>query len=467
MKSILKTMGAAILGGAIVLGSYMVFIEDQPESLINTSKSESLLPATPVSYEGNTSIAGVDFIEAAEKTVHAVVHVKNLTVSRGNSSRRDLMYGLAPMRKAIGTGSGVIITKDGYIVTNNHVIANSTALEVTLNDNRTYKAKLIGTEPSTDIALIKIDADVDLPFVAFGDSDEVQIGEWVLAVGNPFNLTSTVTAGIISAKGRDLDKSDSTAQSFLQTDAAVNPGNSGGALVNTRGELIGINTAIQSPTGSYTGYSFAVPSNNARKVIQDLMEYGFVQKGMLGISGGNINGRYATENGLGSSEGIYISEVVENSGADRAGIRKGDIITNIDGIRMKSFADLTGLVGSKNPGDQVNATILRDGKERSIAIAITKNSTVSIPALEMDLRDLNSSDKKEFDVKDGVRIVATNGNLAKYNMTGLVITKINDKNVRNVDDVRTLMQSISTNESVIVELKNTKGEVERLRLIAD
>jgi Do/DeqQ family serine protease len=467
MKSILKTMGAAILGGAIVLGSYMVFIEDQPESLINTSKSESLLPATPVSYEGNTSIAGVDFIEAAEKTVHAVVHVKNLTVFRGNPSRRDLMYGLAPMRKAIGTGSGVIITKDGYIVTNNHVIANSTALEVTLNDNRTYKAKLIGTEPSTDIALIKIDADVDLPFVAFGDSDEVQIGEWVLAVGNPFNLTSTVTAGIISAKGRDLDKSDSTAQSFLQTDAAVNPGNSGGALVNTRGELIGINTAIQSPTGSYTGYSFAVPSNNARKVIQDLMEYGFVQKGMLGISGGNINGRYATENGLGSSEGIYISKVVENSGADRAGILKGDIITNIDGIRMKSFADLTGLVGSKNPGDQVNATILRDGKERSIAIAITKNSTVSIPALEMDLRDLNSSDKKEFDVKDGVRIVATNGNLAKYNMTGLVITKINDKNVRNVDDVRTLMQSISTNESVIVELKNTKGEVERLRLIAD
>jgi len=315
--------------------------------------------------------------------------------------------------------------------------------------------------------LIKIDADGDLPFVAFGDSDQLKIGEWVLAVGNPFNLTSTVTAGIISAKGRDLDIKDSTPQSFIQTDAAVNPGNSGGALVNTRGDLIGINTAIQSPTGSYTGYSFAVPSNNARKVIQDLMEYGFVQKGMLGISGGNINGRYATENGLGSSEGIYVSEVVENSGADQAGIRKGDIITKIDGIRMKTFADLTGLVGSKNPGDQVNATILRAGKERSIAIAITKNSTVTIPALEMDIRDLNDSDKREFDLNAGVRIVGTKGNLARYDMTGFVITKINDKGVRNIDDVRSLMQNVSANESVIVELKNIKGEVERLRLIAD
>jgi Do/DeqQ family serine protease len=467
MKSILKTMGAAVLGGTIVLGSYKVFIEDQPESQINITASDSLLPATPVSYEGNTTIAGVDFTEAAEKTVHAVVHVKNLTVSRGNPSRRDLMYGRVPLRQAVGTGSGVIITKDGYIVTNNHVIDNSQALEVTLNDNRTYKATLIGTEPSSDIALIKIDADGDLPFVAFGDSDQLKIGEWVLAVGNPFNLTSTVTAGIISAKGRDLDVKDNTPQSFIQTDAAVNPGNSGGALVNTRGDLIGINTAIQSPTGSYTGYSFAVPSNNARKVIQDLMEYGFVQKGMLGISGGNINGRYATENGLSSSEGIYVSEVVQNSGADQAGIRKGDIITKIDGIRMKTFADLTGLVGSKNPGDQVNATILRAGKERSIAIAITKNSTVTIPALEMDIRDLNDSDKREFDLNAGVRIVGTKGNLARYDMTGFVITKINDKGVRNIDDVRSLMQNVSANESVIVELKNIKGEVERLRLIAD
>ncbi|WP_194852354.1 trypsin-like peptidase domain-containing protein [Nonlabens antarcticus] len=466
MKSILKTMGAAVLGGTIVLGSYKVFIEDQPESQL-TVATESFTPATPVSYEGSTSITGVDFTEAAEKTVHAVVHVKNLTVSRGNPSMRDLMQGRVPLRQAVGSGSGVIITKDGYIVTNNHVIDNSRALEVTLNDNRTYKAKLIGTEPSSDIALLKIDADGDLPFVAFGDSDQLKIGEWVLAVGNPFNLTSTVTAGIISAKGRDLDVRDATPQSFIQTDAAVNPGNSGGALVNTRGELVGINTAIQSPTGSFAGYSFAVPSNNARKVIQDLMEFGFVQKGMLGISGSDLNGRVATEMGLSSSEGIYISDVVKDSGADKAGLRKGDIITDINGVRMKSFSELTGYIGSKNPGDLVTATILREGTEKSLSIEITKNSTVTFPALEMDLRDLDSSEKRLFKVSSGVRIVKTNGNLARYDMSGYVITKINDRGVRNVEDVRSLMQKISANESVIVELKNTKGEVERLRLIAD
>ncbi len=463
MNSILKTMGAAVLGGTIVLGSYKVFIEDQPESQL-TIAQQSSLPATPVSYAGNTSIAGVDFTEAAEKTVHAVVHVKNLTISRGNPSMRDLMYGRVSMRQAVGTGSGVIITKDGYIVTNNHVIDNSQALEVTLNDNRTYKAKLIGTEPGTDIALLKIDAEGDLPFVAFGDSDQAKLGEWVLAVGNPFNLTSTVTAGIISAKGRDLDTSDATPQSFIQTDAAVNPGNSGGALVNTRGELIGINTAITSPTGSYTGYSFAVPSNNARKVIQDLMEFGFVQKGMLGISGADINGKVAVEKGL-SSEGVYVTEVVENSGADKAGLRKGDIIINIDGVRMKSFAGLIGLVGSKNPGDKVNATVMRDGSEKTISIEITKNSTTTIPALEMDVRDLNRDEKKEFNVSDGVRIVGTNGNLSKYNMTGFVITKINDRGVKDVEDVRSLMKKVSTNEGIIVELKNAKGEIERLRLM--
>ncbi|BAO56023.1 trypsin-like peptidase domain-containing protein [Nonlabens marinus] len=467
MNSILKTMGAAVLGGTIILGSYKIFIEDSPESQIQIGNTESFLPVTPVSYEENTSIAGVDFTEAAEKTVHAVVHVKNLTVSRGRPTMRDYMYGRVPQQQAIGTGSGVIITKDGYIVTNNHVIANSSALEVTLNDNRTYKATVVGTEPTSDIALIKIETDADLPFVAFGDSDQVKIGEWVLAVGNPFNLTSTVTAGIISAKGRDLDVRDSTPQSFIQTDAAVNPGNSGGALVNTRGELVGINTAIQSPTGSYTGYSFAVPSNNARKVIQDLMEFGFVQKGMLGISGGQINGKVATEMGLSSSEGIYVSEVVTDSGADMAGLRKGDIITDIDGVRMKSFADLTGYVGSKNPGDRVTARILRNGKERDLEIEITKNSTVTIPALEMDLRDLNSDEKEEFQVNDGVRIVGTQGNLARYDMTGYVLTKINDRSVKNVEDLRSLMQKVTPNESLIIELKNAKGETERLRLIAD
>lgn len=467
MKSILKTVGAAVLGGAVVLGSYKILFEPTTQESLQVAQ-ESFLPATPVSYNaGAIESTAIDFTEAAEKTVHAVVHVKNQTVSRGTLSMRDLMLGRAPLRQSIGTGSGVIISKDGYIVTNNHVIENSTALEVTLNDNRTYKAEVIGTEPGSDIALIKIDVDEDLPVVVFGDSDQAKIGEWVLAVGNPFNLTSTVTAGIISAKGRDLNERDQTQQNFIQTDAAVNPGNSGGALVNERGELIGINSAISSPNGVFAGYSFAVPSNNARKIINDLMEYGFVQKGMIGISGGSLNGRAAAELGLQSGDGIYVAEVVENSGADKAGIKKGDIITKLDGIIIKSFADLSGYVGSKNPGDLVNATILRDGTKRTVNIEITKNSTVTVPTLEMDIRNLDSSEMREFDVKNGVRIIRTTGKLAKYDMTGFVITKINDTAVSDVQDVQSLVQNISSNDNLILELKNNKGEVERLRLIGN
>ncbi|KQC33741.1 serine protease [Nonlabens sp. YIK11] len=466
MKSILKSVGAAVLGGAVVLGSYKTFIEPDTSSKIELAQ-ESILTATPVTYTNNAIPNAVDFTEAAEKTVHAVVHVKNLTVSRGNPTMQDLMYGRVPLRQAVGTGSGVIITKDGYIVTNNHVIENSQALQVTLNDNRTYEAEIIGTEPGSDIALIKIDVDEDLPVVAFGDSDQARIGEWVLAVGNPFNLTSTVTAGIISAKGRDLNTRDQMQQSFIQTDAAVNPGNSGGALVNNRGELIGINTAIQSPTGSYTGYSFAVPSNNARKIIQDLMEYGFVQKGMLGISGGTLNGRAAQELGLQSAEGIYVSEVVEDSGAEKAGLRKGDIITSIDGVRMRSFADLSGYVGSKNPGDFVEATVLRNGKERPISIEITKNSTVTIPELDMDFRDLTNDEKRKYNLDNGALIIGTKNSLADTNLNGYVITKVNDRNVKNVENLKYIMDQTEANQRLILEVKNPQGQIERWRLTVD
>ncbi|SCY09788.1 Do/DeqQ family serine protease [Nonlabens sp. Hel1_33_55] len=466
MKSILKSVGAAVLGGAVVLGSYKILFEPTTDSNIEIAH-ESIIEATPVSYTGNAIPNAVDFTEAAEKTVHAVVHVKNLTVSRGNPTMQDLMYGRVPLRQTVGTGSGVIITKDGYIVTNNHVIENSRALQVTLNDNRTYEAEVIGTEPGSDIALIKIDVDEDLPVVAFGDSDQARIGEWVLAVGNPFNLTSTVTAGIISAKGRDLNTRDQTQQSFLQTDAAVNPGNSGGALVNNRGELIGINTAIQSPTGSYTGYSFAVPSNNARKIIQDLMEFGFVQKGMLGISGGSLNGRAAAELGLQSAEGIYVSEVVEDSGADRAGLKKGDIITNIDGVRMKSFADLSGYVGTKNPGDFVAAAVLRDGRERSINIEITKNNTVTIPELDMDLRDLTDGEKRQYKIDNGALITGTKNSLANTNLSGYVITKVNETEVKGVESLKSIMDQAQSKQRLIFEVKNPQGETERWRMTKD
>jgi len=469
MKSFIKTLGIAILGGAVVLGSYKFFFE---EDLLQHTYSkqkhiEDTLPVSPVNYVTATSIAGVDFTQAAEKTVHAVVHVKNKTLARVPQSWSDLRSGRVPYREAIGSGSGVIITEDGYIVTNNHVIDKARDLEVTLNNNKTYKAQLIGTEPNSDIALLKIDTDEDLPYIVFGDSDQTKIGEWVLAVGNPFNLNSTVTAGIISAKGRDLDETDANVQSFIQTDAAVNPGNSGGALVNTNGELIGINTAIASKTGSYVGYSFAVPSNNARKIINDLMEFGFVQKGMLGISGGQLNGNIADELGIDESEGIFVSEVVENSGAAIAGLRSGDVITKIDDIQLQKFSDLTGYINSKNPGDVVVAKVLRNKNFIDVRIELTKNNTASIPSIGMNLRNLTDDDRKKFKVSDGVKIVATTGGLSRYDMSNYIITKINDEEVKNIEDVQQILRSLPPSATILIQMKNSAGETERFRYTMD
>ena len=288
MKRIASLLMVAVFAGVITLGAYKLFFEAPNYSLISDNNQMPVFTTsnTPVSFRG-AGINEVDFTTAAETTVNAVVHVKNVTVSKGRSSFSDFFYGSeGTQRPQVGTGSGVIISPDGYIVTNNHVITKANQLMVTLNNNKTYDAEVIGTDTNSDIALIKIDADNPLPYLAFGDSDNLKIGEWVLAVGNPFNLTSTVTAGIVSAKARALARVD---QSFIQTDAAVNPGNSGGALVNTNGDLIGINTAISSQTGSYVGYSFAVPSNIAKKVVEDIMEFGSVQKGILGINAVNIN----------------------------------------------------------------------------------------------------------------------------------------------------------------------------------
>ncbi|MGB5170441.1 MAG: trypsin-like peptidase domain-containing protein, partial [Eudoraea sp.] len=281
MKKLTSLFMVAVLAGAVTLGAYKAFFEKPQYEMIEDSTEMSVFTTSnkAVSYD-NPAYSEINFTIAAENTVNAVVHVKNLTTNSSPGSLFDYFYGSQDnQRPQIGTGSGVIISADGYIVTNNHVIAKANELRVTLNNNKTYEAEIIGTDPNTDIALIKIEPDNKLPYLAFGDSDNAKIGEWVLAVGNPFNLTSTVTAGIVSAKARDLGRN----QSFIQTDAAVNPGNSGGALVNTNGDLIGINTAITSQTGSYVGYSFAVPSNIAKKVVEDIMEYGNVQKGILGI----------------------------------------------------------------------------------------------------------------------------------------------------------------------------------------
>ena len=373
MKNYVTMIATAFLGGAMTLGGYKLFIDK------HDAKQEALdLLSRPALVQTNhttpqRTVAGeTNFVEAANKTVNSVVHVKNTVKSQGGvTSIFDLFYGNGGGEQTqVGTGSGVIITPDGYIVTNNHVIANATTLEVTLNNNKTYTAKLIGTDASSDIALLKIEADEKLPFLTFADSDNTQVGEWVLAVGNPFNLNSTVTAGIISAKARNISELGSDKiESFIQTDAVVNMGNSGGALVNLNGDLIGINTAISSTTGVYMGYSFAVPSNIAKKVVEDLIEYGNVQRGVMGVRGQALDSEVAKKLNVKETEGFYVDSVDDESGAGSAGLKKGDIIKQIDNVKIHKYSDLSGHIASKRPGDMLKVTYVREGKELLILLS--------------------------------------------------------------------------------------------------
>ena len=349
----------ALLSGATTLAGYKLFIE-------NTQKENSIVTAASGSFARNVGLTSgnVDFTVAADKAVHAVVHVKNVSYRNVSNPIMDFFYGTSggQQQEQIGTGSGVIISEDGYIVTNNHVINDATELEVTLYNKKVYKAKLVGTDSKMDIALLKIDVDTKLSYATFADSDQVKVGEWVLAVGNPYNLTSTVTAGIVSAKARNLDTNG--IQSFLQTDAAVNPGNSGGALVNNNGELIGINTMISSQTGSYVGYSFAIPSNITRKIIEDIMEFGNVQRGILGIEIAELNGNVSKDLGINLTEGVYVKKVNKNTGAEKAGILKGDVIVKLDNQNITTFSELSGYINTKRPNDKVRSAISETEKQK-------------------------------------------------------------------------------------------------------
>ncbi len=331
-----------------------------------------------VALTGRAQNAG--FADVAEKTVNTVVHIRTEIVTRGNSYYDfygyilEQLYGgriQIPDNVSVGFGSGVVISPDGYIVTNNHVVENARKIEVTFNDKHKREAQIIGTDPTTDIALIKVDAK-DLEFLSFGDSDKVRVGEWVLAVGNPFNLTSTVTAGIVSAKARNINiLGEGTIESFIQTDAAVNPGNSGGALVDTNGELIGINAAIASRTGGYEGYSFAIPSNIAKKVVEDFLIYGSLQRAYLGISMIEITDEFAKYKGLDLLSGVFVADVFEGGAAQKAGIMKDDIILSVNGLTVDTRAQLMGAVGQYRPGDKVDVKIKRDGKEKTIKVTLT------------------------------------------------------------------------------------------------
>ncbi|MGS2741905.1 trypsin-like peptidase domain-containing protein [Sinomicrobium sp. M5D2P17] len=460
MKKFIGLLMVSVLGGLLTLGMYKTFFEKDPVIVEHKDNTPNFVTA---SYHPSSLAAAAaettDFTGAAEKTIHAVVHVTNKITSKGPASLQDLFFGNDRERTQVGTGSGVIISPDGYIVTNNHVIDGTSELSVTLNNNKTYTAELIGSDPSTDIALIKVNTEDELPYLAFGNSDNARVGEWVLAVGNPFNLTSTVTAGIISAKSRDLSGSNS--QSFIQTDAAVNPGNSGGALVNTNGDLIGINTAITSRTGTYIGYAFAVPSNIAKKVVEDLLEYGNVQKGLLGVSILPKNTPYALENGLNDIEGLYIAGVEEESGAEKAGIRKGDVIKSVDNIKVTKFADLTGYLNAKRPGDIIKVAIDREGDIKTIPVTLSKVNTYTLNELGMQIKNISDKDKKKFRIKGGVKITRTAPYLNNANLEGRILVGINSKEIHNVEDAKRIASEINPNERNVMIILNEKGEAER------
>lgn len=457
MKRIASLLLVAIFGGAITLGAYVLFIENYKPVFAYTGNDVPIFQTNnPTNTIPGAGVDEANFTLAAEKTVNAVVHVKNMTLSSKPSSFLDFIYGSGGRQvPQIGTGSGVIISPDGYIVTNNHVIAKASQLKVTLNNNKTYDAELIGSDPNTDIALIKIEPDNSLPYLAFGDSDNTKVGEWVLAVGNPFNLTSTVTAGIVSAKARALGGMD---QSFIQTDAAVNPGNSGGALVNTNGDLIGINTAITSQTGSYVGYSFAVPSNIAKKVIEDILEFGNVQKGLLGITAPSLRTPYAIEKGINEIEGVYIDGVEEGSGADDAQLISGDIIKQVDEIRVRKFADLTGYLSTKRPGDIVQVTIERDGDVLEVPVTLKKLQRVELPVMGLEVKNLTEKDKKLYKTEKGVKVTGVPETYREYDLEGKVILEVNGETIDDIQEARFLFGRITRNGKTLFTVINKDGE---------
>lgn len=462
MKKIASLLFVSILGGIITLGSYKLFFDQENNPVItqDTTANSSFIPVNNKPSYGTNA----DFTEAAEKTVHAVVHVKNVAVFKGPRSMWEFYQPGNNSGRAIqGAGSGVIITPDGYIVTNNHVVEGASEIEVTLNNNETYTAEVIGTDPVSDIALIKVDADEDLDYIPFGNSDNVKLGEWVLAVGNPFNLKSTVTAGIISAKARNLDPYDRSPQSFIQTDAAINPGNSGGALVNINGELIGINTAITSPSGSYIGYAFAVPSNNARKIVEDIMEYGNVQQGILGIRGGSVTAESMSDLKLSTSQGVVVGDVTAGSGAEKAGIKTNDVIRQIDNVRINKFSDLTGYINTKRPGDEVMVKLNRNGSEKEVRVKLTKLDSYPIPSIGLEVANATAKELEKFKTSYGVKINKTlSENLPENELVGTIITEINNQSVSNIRDVENILEKRTNGEPIVITYVDREGSKQRM-----
>ena len=469
-KNILTTAIIAVVVSALTFWSLDYFSAESATETVKIQHIDSQ-PAKGAMYtvDENGEVVPLDFQATAAKVTESVVHIKSTV--RTETSQMDQMD---PFRRfferegspfgrmrpqepqfSIGSGSGVIINDKGYIITNNHVIEKATDIEVTLHDNRSYKAKVIGTDPNTDLALIQIKAE-GLKAIPLVNSDEVNVGQWVLAVGNPFNLTSTVTAGIVSATARNINvnRNRFAIESFIQTDAAINRGNSGGALVNLDGGLIGINTALMSPTGTYSGYGFAIPSNLVNKVIEDLLEYGTVQRGYLGVMIRDLNGNLADEKGIDRNDGVFIDSVMTGSAADMAGLKSGDVVVSVEGDKISTTPELQERIARQRPGDKVNVKVIRNGKEKQVEVILQnqygESEVAAAPSgrlqkLGIQVADLTDKQKEDLDVKGGVMVQNIESGVVSRttNMNeGFIILKLNGQPVRNVEDLKEQLEDL-------------------------
>jgi len=482
MKKAFGIFAIALLGGLVALGISQLFSRyTQAGDFEDMQKRHAKFASL---FEGSDPHPGFDFVKVSEVSTPAVVHIKshydNSAAAAPKSGGgqidpfeffRDHGFDFdVPRGPGMAAGSGVIITQDGYIVTNNHVVDNASKIEVTLNDKRTFIAELIGTDKTTDLALLKIE-EKGLHFMSFGNSDEAKVGQWVVAVGNPMNLNSTVTAGIISAKGRSIDLLRSednqyAIENFIQTDAAINPGNSGGALVNTRGELIGINTAIASQTGSYTGYGFAVPVNLVKKVMDDLLKFGKVQRAVLGVAIQEITQELAEKEGLKDLNGVLVQEVTEGGSAQKAGVKKGDVIVSINGAAVNSVSGLQELIGKYRPGDKVSINLNRGGERKELSAVLKgldgKETTSMADRNEVNtikgatFGNVSKEEKEKLGIRNGVKVLSVgNGPLKGKLQPGFIITKIDKQVVFSVQNVRSMLEGAEG--AVLIEGKNSDG----------
>ena len=483
MKKVIGFLVVGIIGGLVALGLHSLFFKPTlpPSELSNQQRALAFANLKENSETGGAA----DFVKAAELSTPSVVFIKTIieqtqaNKGSGNHPFPEFFdffgeHGFdMPRGPRGGSGSGVILSSDGFIATNNHVVEGATRVEVTLHDKRTYIADVIGTDPTTDLALLKI-SESNLPFIPAGNSDNIKVGEWVIAVGNPMNLNSTVTAGIISAKGRSINllrsnENKYAIENFIQTDAAINPGNSGGALVTTKGELIGINTAIASQTGGFIGYGFAIPINLAKKVLDDIKEFGGVQRGLLGVSIQDITSELAEKEKIKSLNGVFVQEVMKKSAASKAGIKAGDVILKVNKRDVNTSSSLQEEVGKYRPGDKIELEIDRRGKKQTITVTLLNNEGKSEPQvysnkstnkiMGLTLENISKAEMEKHGIKNGVKVIEVNKGLFSGKIpVGFIITSIDKAPVYSVSNAISILEN--KKGGILIEGKNPKGETE-------